>query len=182
MPETAATKEKRTTVILLVLVVAMFGFGFALVPLYDLLCEITGINGKVELVAYDEESSEIDQERVVSIQFVAMNNSDMPWNFKPNHNSIKVNPGASTTTSFYARNPTQNLMVGQAVPSVSPSSAAKYFHKIECFCFKQQELKSNAEAEMGLTFFIDKELPKNIHTVTLTYTLFDVTHTIASNL
>lgn len=181
MTNIAATKKKRTTVILLVMVAAMFGFGFALVPLYDLLCELTGINGKVELVPYEAENVEVDEERSVSIQFIAMNNSGMPWKFKPNHSSIKVNPGASTSTSFFAHNPTQNFMVGQAVPSISPSSAAKYFHKIECFCFNQQELASGSQADLGLQFFVDKELPKNIHTITLTYTLFDVTQKVASS-
>ncbi|MBV1882585.1 MAG: cytochrome c oxidase assembly protein [Pseudomonadales bacterium] len=171
-PEKSTTK---TIPYLIVLVVAMFGFGFLLVPLYDVLCDLAGINGKVDLVAYEKDSDVIVSDRTVNIQFISLNNNGMPWIFKPMHTSVKAHPGQDYNTSFYASNPTEKAMTAQAVPSITPGYAAKYFHKIECFCFDQQELEAGKEEEMGLRFVVDAEIPDSIHTITLTYTLFDVT-------
>ncbi len=157
------------------MVLAMFGFGFALVPIYEVFCEVTGLNGKTSKDAYTVVASEIDKSRIINIQLFAMNNDKMNWAFKPNENVIKVNPGESRATAFYAKNPASNVMTAQAVPSISPARAAEYFHKIECFCFNQQVLQAGEEAQMGLKFVVDKNLPEDIQTITLTYTLFDVT-------
>jgi cytochrome c oxidase assembly protein subunit 11 len=171
----AANPTKSLVIKLLVGVVAMFGFGFALVPLYDVFCEVTGLNGKTSVTAYQAVDVKVDTSREVTVKFVATNNDKMSWEFKPQVTSIKVHPGELTTTSFYAKNPSDHRMVAQAIPSVSPGLAAGFFHKTECFCFTQQTLAAGESIEMPLRFIVDQDLPKNIHIITLAYTLFDVT-------
>ena len=155
--------------------VAMFLFAmFVLPPLYDVFCEVTGIGGKTggRYVATD---ATIDESRTVRVQFVATNNAEMPWEFGPMVHEVRVHPGQPTPVKFFARNPTEMDMVAQAIPSVSPSNAARHFLKTECFCFNQQPLAAGEAAEMPLVFIVDKDLPKAVNTITLSYTLFDVT-------
>ena len=155
---------------------AMFAFVFVvMVPLYDVLCDALGINGKTSDVAYTAVPAVVDTSREVKIQFIATNNDGMPWGFRPQVTQLTVHPGAATDTFFYADNPTSLPMIAQAIPSVSPSRAAGYFHKTECFCFNQQPLDGMASTEMPLQFVVDQDLPKDIRTITLPYTLFDVT-------
>lgn len=157
-------------------VVAMFGFGFALVPLYDVFCSVTGLNGKTGgKVEYVATTADVDESRIVTVQFAAVNNSTMSWEFRPLQAQIEVHPGALNEVKFYARNPTMARMVGQAVPSLMPAKGADYFHKTECFCFTQQVLEAGQAIEMPVRFFVDKALPKDVHKLTLSYTLFDVT-------
>ena len=156
--------------------VAMFAFVFVvMVPLYNVLCDALGINGKTSSEAYTSVVPQVDESRSVKVQFVATNNDGMPWVFSPDVTEMVVHPGAANDTVFFAANPTANSMIAQAVPSVSPSRAAEYFHKTECFCFEQQPLDGNSEAEMPLQFIVDQDLPADIKTITLSYTLFDVT-------
>ncbi len=156
--------------------VAMFAFVFVvMVPLYNVLCDALGINGKTSSEAYTSVVAQVDESRSVKVQFVATNNDGMPWVFSPDVTEMVVHPGAANDTVFFAENPTANSMIAQAVPSVSPSRAAEYFHKTECFCFEQQPLDGNSEAEMPLQFIVDQDLPADIKTITLSYTLFDVT-------
>jgi len=160
---------------LVLLVFAMFGFGFALVPLYDVFCDVTGINGKTNTTAVSYDNEGIDTTRQVTLQFLSRNAKGIPWRFEPMINEIEVHPGEVKIVKFYAKNESDHDIIGQAVPSVSPGLAANYLHKIECFCFTQQPLKAGKDAELALQFYIDKELPKDIHTLTLSYTLYDVT-------
>jgi cytochrome c oxidase assembly protein subunit 11 len=161
---------------LVIVAVAMFAFVFVvMVPLYNVLCDALGINGKTSGQAYTAVQAGIDESRQITVQFVATNNAGMPWEFRPTQTIMKVHPGASNETVFHARNPMPEAMVAQAIPSVSPSRAAEYFHKTECFCFNQQPLDGRTSAEMPLQFIIDRELPDDISTITLSYTLFDVT-------
>jgi cytochrome c oxidase assembly protein subunit 11 len=154
----------------------MFGFGFALVPIYDVFCEITGLNGKTAgRSTYDAATVEVQEERLVTVQFTANNNAGMSWEFYPMVNQVQVHPGELTTVKFYARNPTGKTMIGQAVPSVVPFVAADYLHKTECFCFTQQTLAGGETIEMPLLFYIDQAIPADVHKLTLSYTLFDVT-------
>lgn len=156
--------------------VAMFAFVFVvMVPLYNVLCDALGINGKTSSEAYTSVVAQVDESRSVKVQFVATNNDGMPWAFSPDVTEMVVHPGAANDTVFFAANPTTNSMIAQAIPSVSPSRAAEYFHKTECFCFEQQPLDGHSEAEMPLQFIIDQDLPADIQTITLSYTLFDVT-------
>lgn len=156
-------------------VVGMFAFGFALVPLYDVFCDVTGLNGKTNVEAFVPVAELIDTSREVTVQFIATNNEQMPWEFRPEVFELKVHPGAETKTTFFAKNPRGQLMIAQAVPSVSPGKAATYFHKTECFCFNRQTLAGGEEIDMPLSFIVDRDLPKNVKTITLSYTLFDVT-------
>lgn len=159
---------------LVLVVFAMFGFGFALVPLYDVFCDLTGLNGKTNTVAVVYNDEGIDTSRIVTVQFITRNAKAIPWQFEPVINEIKVHPGEMKFVNFYAKNESKRDIVGQAVPSVSPGLAAGYFQKIECFCFTQQPLKAGEEVKMGLQFYVDRELPLDITTLTLSYTLYDI--------
>lgn len=165
------------TAIKLVAVAAlMFAFVFVvMVPLYNVLCDALGINGKTSGQAYTSVQAAVDEDRTVTVQFVATNNEGMPWDFGPSTTMMKVHPGAVNDTVFHARNPLPHAMVAQAIPSVSPARAAEYFHKTECFCFNQQPLDGESAAEMPLQFIVDQDLPRDIRTITLSYTIFDVT-------
>ncbi len=169
-------KETNTLVKKLVLtVIAMFAFGFALVPLYDVFCDITGLNGKTNESAAIYQADGIDKSRVIRVQFISRNAQGMPWLFEPMMREISVHPGERKLVKFYAKNQSAIAMTGQAVPSVSPGIAAAYFQKIECFCFNQQPLKAQQAVEMALQFYVDPDLPAEITTLTLSYTLYDVT-------
>jgi len=174
MSSQSQSKNKRTVLIALGVVVAMFGFGFALVPLYNVFCELTGINGKTG-PKYVLQSGELDADltRVIKVQFVTQNNDSMPWYFKPEITQVEVHPGEVMQVDFIARNPTSIDMVAQAVPSLSPNEGTDYFHKVECFCFTQQALKAGEETRMPLRFVVDKDLPEYLTKLTLSYTLFD---------
>ena len=168
---------QRVCVKLGLVAIAMFGFAlFVMPPLYDLFCDITGLNGKTS-GAYNGDVSKlgIDTSREIKVQFIATNNEGMPWEFRPEVASIKVHPGEPKTVTYFAQNPTSQNMIAQAVPSVVPFKAANYFHKTECFCFNQQPLSAGQTAELGLSFMVDVDIPKQVHTITLSYTLFDIT-------
>ncbi len=154
--------------------VGMFGFGFALVPLYDVFCDLTGINGKTgRLDQASAEATQVDESRWVTVEFIANVSSGLPWTFRPDERRIRVHPGEVAETVFFARNTTSVDGVGQAVPSVAPSLAAKYFSKTECFCFSQQPLNAGELKEMPVKFIVDPRLPKDIKTITLAYTFFE---------
>lgn len=158
---------------LLLLVVVMFGFGFALVPLYDVLCQAFGINGKT--AGQYQGQQEADVSRTVRVQFLATNAEGMAWTFAPLQTEIRVHPGASHEVRFVASNPTDQPMTAQAVPSVAPARAAAWFHKTECFCFTQQALQPGERIEMPVRFIVDRDLPGDVYHLTLGYTLFDIT-------
>jgi len=151
---------------------AMFGFGYLMVPLYDIICEVTGLNGKTGRVSIAEASAAVAEDREVIVEFVAIVNSGGAWEFRPVEHTMTVKTGQLYNTSFYARNLSAQPVVGQASPSVSPFVAAKYFNKTECFCFTRQEFAGNEGREMPLAFMIDPDLPPNVDRVTLSYTFF----------
>lgn len=159
---------------LAVLVVAMFGFGYLMVPLYDVFCEITGIGGKTGVVSADSAKTlEMDKERWVTVEFTGNVAASMPWEFRPLVKKLRVHPGEIGVVSYYARNSTARRMVGQAVPSVTPSRSSRYFNKTECFCFTNQVLEAGEAREMPVRFVIDPKLPKDVHTITLSYAFFN---------
>ncbi len=159
-----------------VLVVAMFGFAFALVPLYDLLCDITGLNGKTGgQYEYDAAAVLPDKSRLIQVGFVTNANAGMPWSFEAEKGGVRVHPGELKAVNFIVKNPTDKVMVGQAVPSVVPFSAAQYFHKTECFCFEKQILQPGEEMVMPMRFIVDRDLPKNVQSISLSYALYDIT-------
>jgi cytochrome c oxidase assembly protein subunit 11 len=182
MSQQRERKNLRSFLRVALVAVGMFGFGYLLVPLYDVFCEITGLNGKTGRI--DEAAIaaryEPDRSRLVTVQFVASNNLGMPWEFAPTVASMQVHPGEVYTTAYVARNPTAAAMVGQAVPSVAPGKASRYFNKTECFCFTQQPLAAGEEKEMPVRFIVDPNLPRDVTTVTLAYTVFDVSQVAAT--
>ena len=167
--------SRKTIKLLCFSVLGMFTFSFALVPLYDVFCEVTGLNGKIELQATTNENLETDNGRDVSIQFVSHNNEEMPWTFEPSEDSIKIKTGKYHTATFYVKNPTNRTMIAQAIPSVAPSNAASHLKKLECFCFEQQELAPGEDALLPVRLIFDDKLPSSINSVVLSYTIFDVT-------
>ena len=171
-----ANAEQTLVAKLIGLALLMFVFAvWGLPPLYTLMCDVLNINTRTVNEAYQAETVIIDATREVTVKFVAINNEDMRWEFKPNEMKVSVTPGQLAETSFYAKNPTDEMMIGQAIPSVLPPAAAAYFHKTECFCFNQQRLSAGKAVNMPLKFIVDSKLPKDIHTITLTYSLFDTT-------
>ena len=157
---------------LLLMAVAMFGFGFLLVPLYDVFCEAIGIGTRTGTPTAAVVSERPVEDRVVTVEFVATRNQQAPWEFHPNVSTMEVVPGKFYDTSYFARNLTDRRLVGQAVPSVAPGQANRYFKKTECFCFTAQEFAPQEARDMGLTFMVDPDLPRHIDRVTLSYTFF----------
>ena len=171
------TRDKRnlrTALKLGVVFVAMFGFSYALVPLYTLLCEVTGLGGNTGVVNAADLSNTVDETRRVKVQFVATSNSKLPWRFAPDTPHLSVNPGRVYAATYTATNTSSEAIVGQAIPKVSPAEASKYFNKTECFCFTNQTLEPGETRQMPLRFVLDRALPKRIESVTLSYTFFRV--------
>lgn len=169
--------NKKMVIRLLGVVAGMFVFGFALVPLYDVFCEVTGINGKTRGQAIYQKT-DINKDRQVKITFITNINRGMPWDFKPLVNSMKVHPGEMNEVRFYAKNRSQKAIIGQSIPSVSPGQANLYLNKTECFCFDQQTLAAGEEIEMPMKFYIDADIPDNISHLTLSYQLYNVTDAV----
>lgn len=169
-------RKRRSVWELALLTAAMFGFGFAMVPMYNALCELTGLNGRdkgMQLVSSVQEQPDLSRE--VTVQFLTVVNGGREWLFKPAVSEMKVHPGQLYTVSFTAENQLDQDVVGQAVPAVTPGKAAKHLKKTECFCFNQQPFKAREAKNMPVRFMLDPELPADVHTVTLSYTFFDVT-------
>ena len=152
--------------------VAMFGFGYALVPFYEQICAALGINSLTkpsEAVA----NTQVDASRSVTVEFDA-NTHQLPWRFRPLVNHVSVHPGALITVEFEIVNVRDAPVTGQAVPSYGPRIAGEYFRKMECFCFTQQVLAAGETRRMPVSFVIDPALPRDVNTVTLSYTFFEV--------
>jgi cytochrome c oxidase assembly protein subunit 11 len=159
------------TLKLALMAVAMFGFGFALVPLYDVFCEITGLGGRTSAVA-QEVTESVDETRTVRVEFVGAVHMGAMWEFRPTVSHMNVHPGQIYETFYHARNLTRSQLTGQATPSVSPGTAARYFKKVQCFCFTNQEFAPEEGRDMQVLFMVDPDLPKYMDTVTLGYTFF----------
>ena len=170
-------KESRKTVRnLSFVVVSMLAFGFLLVPIYDVFCEITGLNGKITgPSAFSSESIKEEDRRELLIQFVTHNNESMPWTFKSKISQLRITTGVQQRAVFVFENTTSKDMVGQVIPSVSPGRGAEYFHKTECFCFEQQKLLAGERVELPVVFIVDPSIPTEIGSLSLGYTLFDIT-------
>jgi len=164
--------SQKTVMWLVLMVLLMFGFGYAMVPLYNVFCQITGINGKTG-GKVSASAGIVDESRWVTVQFDATNNANLPWKFYPITKKVKLHPGENKQIAYFAENDSGKTMTVQAIPSVTPGDAAKYLKKTECFCFNQQTLKNGESLKMPMIFHIDGDLPKNIKVLTLSYTLFD---------
>jgi len=159
---------------LLVVAVMMFGFGYALVPMYKVICELTGVN---VLTQKDEKvksagNTQIDKSRTITVEFDA--NVNGPWRFRPTVSSLQVHPGEMAQVVYEVVNTQKRGIVGQAVPSYAPSMSEAHFKKVECFCFRQQTLGPNEARQMPVVFYIDPALPKSVTTITLSYMFFEV--------
>lgn len=176
------SSSRKIAIKLCTIAIAMFGFGYALVPLYNVLCDLTGLNGKSSTVTQQQSVDfETDETRTITIEFLTNLNQGMLWDFKPVTTKMEVHPGKPYQTSFLVSNKSQRTMIGQAVPSVAPFAAANHFIKTECFCFTNQTLQAGESLEMPVVFVINPALPDRVTTVTLSYTFFDVGNSVNNN-
>jgi cytochrome c oxidase assembly protein subunit 11 len=156
----------------------MFGFGYAMIPLYKQMCEITGINilavGERDVPggASGAANTQVDLSRTITVEFDA--NARGPWEFKPAVRSVQVHPGEMTTVMYEFRNVQNRRMTAQAIPSYAPRNAANHFNKVECFCFRQYTLNPGEKKEWPVVFVVDPKLSKDVKTITLSYTFFEV--------
>ena len=173
---TQAVQQKSHALVagkMLLLACAMFGFGYLMVPIYNIICDITGLNGKtgrVSVTAAAETAT--DEDREIIVEFTASINQNGAWIFRPNAKRMTVKPGTLYHASYFAQNLQDYPVVAQATPSVTPFAAAKYFNKTECFCFTRQAFDAKGSLDMPLTFIIDPDIPANVDRVTLSYTFF----------
>ena len=153
----------------------MFGFGFALVPLYDVFCDITGLNGKTGRVEASEINADrVDRSRTIEVRFLANTNTGLPWSFEPLVKKMEVHPGQVYEAVYRVRSASAIKTLGQAVPSVSPGRAAQHFNKTECFCFTQQELEARETRDLPIRFIVGTDISKDIEQITLSYTFFSL--------
>jgi len=173
-------RQRRHLRLLAVLAVGMFGFGFALVPLYGLFCEVTGVQrGGLAGVAVPGPRTATGPvlDREVVVKFDGTVHPDLPWDFEPKQRRLVVHPGATYEVRFEAANRSNKRVTGQAIPAIAPWQATGFFHKLECFCFRQQTLQAGEVRRMPVVFVVDPALPRDINTITLSYTFFEVAGT-----
>jgi cytochrome c oxidase assembly protein subunit 11 len=157
---------------LLIVAVAMFGFGYALVPFYQKICEVTGVNNVIK--ADEVANTQIDAARFVTIEFDSNLRSNLPWTFRPLRTNVRIHPGELTTVMYEIRNNSGRAVTGQAIPSYAPQVAGRYFKKLDCFCFTRQTLQPGEARQMPFAFVIGRGLPDDVNTITLSYTFFEV--------
>ena len=178
--DTRLRLNRSTFTKLVVVAVAMFGFGYALVPVYRQICEVLGVNvltqqdGTVERPA----NTQVDLTRKITIELDG--NSQGPWRFRPTQRSIEVHPGELATVVYEVVNTQGRAVKAQAIPSYAPQSATPHFKKVECFCFREQLMKPNEARQMPVVFFIDPALPKEVKNITLSYTFFEIAGAVAA--
>lgn len=172
-------RNKRTLKMLLIWALAMFGFAFLMVPFYNVICDITGLNGKTSSTAATEVPERVVADRTVTVEFITQKGDGISGEFSSETTRVKVHPGEITLVHFYASNPTPKDMITQSIPSVTPGEAARYLHKTQCFCFDQQILAAGERKDMPMIFYLDPEIPRHINQFTLSYTIFDVTERVA---
>ncbi|MGS1005136.1 cytochrome c oxidase assembly protein [Burkholderia glumae] len=171
----ADSSFNRTMLLKLAVVAAlMFGFGFALVPIYRAICQVTGLNNLVQrdVSAREARNTQVDASRTISVELDA--NARGTLGFRPEQRSLDVHPGEVMTVVYEVTNAQDRQVVAQAIPSYAPKQATEYFKKIECFCFTQQTLKPNESRRMPVVFVVDRALPKDVKTITLSYTFFEL--------
>ena len=172
------TEDRKMLGKLAVVAVGMFAFGYALIPIYKHICEITGINilalgeKQVPGASTARANTQVDFSRTITVEFDA--NSQGPWKFKPAQASVQVHPGQLATVMYEFQNVQDRRMAAQAIPSYAPHQAAAHFNKLECFCFKQYVLEPGEKKQWPVAFVIDPKLSKDVTTITLSYTFFEV--------
>jgi len=166
--------NRRLALILGVVTLAMFGFGYALAPMYELMCKTFGLNGKTERIdAQAVVAQPVDTSRTVTVEFTGLATSGLPWEFQPLTKKLELHPGETAEVKYLVHNLAQEQITGQAIPSVTPGESAPHFKKIECFCFTQQTLKPGETREMPVRFYVDTGLDRDVHTITLSYSFFN---------
>jgi cytochrome c oxidase assembly protein subunit 11 len=166
--------NRRTAIKAAVIACAMFAFGYALVPLYNLACQLAGLNGKTGRL--DPATTVVTKvpTRTITVEFTGNATTGLPWEFRPMTKRVEVHPGETTLVRYYVHNTADETVTGQAVPSVVPGRAAPYFKKIECFCFTRQELKPGESREMPVQFTVLADIAPDVDTITLSYAFFNV--------
>jgi cytochrome c oxidase assembly protein subunit 11 len=164
---------------LLIMTAGSFAFGWALIPLYDVFCKVAGVGNAEARAGSANVQESLDPTREVTVEFVAAPASVGSFEFRPKAASMRVHPGKLYDTEFYARNLTRAASVAQAVPSISPTVAARYFHKTQCFCFSPQRFDAGEGRDMPVRFSVDPQLPDNVDRITLAYTFYDTTEAAA---
>lgn len=167
--------NKRLLLSLSLLAIGMFGFCFALVPLYNVFCKVTGLNGKIDLVTQVEEKLAVDKTRTLTVELFTTLNQTLAAEFSPRMTKVTLHPGEYVAVAYRVKNITDKPIVVQAIPSIAPGLAARHLKKIECFCFQHQPLHPLEEKELRMVFTVDPALAQEIQTLSLAYTLFDVT-------
>ena len=176
----SADRRKRRTLLLLAgLALGMFGFGFAMVPLYGLLCQVTGVQSVEQRAELGVGGSAamggaVDQDRWVTVKLDATVHPDLPWSVSPMERKVRVRPGETRLVQFVAENRSGREITGQALPSIAPWQATGFFAKMECFCFTQQTLAGNERREMPLRFSVSPDLPPDIDSLTLSYSVLRI--------
>lgn len=176
MSQDLERKNSKIVTKLVLVVLVMFGFGYALVPLYDVLCDITGQNIKLQAAADSETEFTVDESREITVEFITAINEKTPMEFRAETRTMKVHPGKYYTVNFYAKNITNSPIKAQAIPSISPGLAEEFFKKIQCFCFETQTFQAKEEKKMPVRFTVNPKLPERYKTITLSYTFFDRTN------
>jgi len=177
--ETTRRASNRLALKLALVAVGAFGFGFALVPLYNVLCSVTGYGDRSELSRAAQLPTRVDETRTVTVEFIANLPNVGSWEFRPEVRSMKVQPGRLYEAKFLAGNRTGHATWAQAVPDVAPSNATAYFRKTECFCFTPQQFAVDETRDMPVRFFVDPALPKHVDRITLSYTFYDTQAPVA---
>lgn len=173
---TVAHSNRRIIVIIVLVALGMFGLGFAMVPLYNVFCEVTGLSGKIRAEAAIEKPQGIDETREVTMEFVTALNQDTPLNFRVETPKLKIHPGQYYTVRFHAENLTDQVVTARAIPSVAPGTATQFLEKVECFCFSEQRFEPHQHRVLPVRFVIDAALPAEIRDITLSYTFFDISN------
>lgn len=164
---------KNIVVKLVIIAGIMFGFGYALVPLYDAFCRVTGFGGKTDVISEGAAQNTEVIDRDIAVTFTSHSQTSLPWEFKPVTRGLDVKVGEMQDAVFYVKNYSNRPIVGMATFNVTPPRAGFYFKKTECFCFTQQTLEPGEEKEMLVRFMLDPEMPDDVHELTLSYTFFD---------
>ena len=176
MSEELEQKNSKLVKKLILIAVLMFGFGYALVPLYDVLCNITGQNTVVESSSASKTEYVIDESREINVEFITSVNERTPMAFHAESRTLKVHPGQFYTVNFFAKNISGGRLKAQAIPSITPGLAEEFFKKTQCFCFTTQTFEAGEEKTMPVRFVVDPKLPESYKTITLAYTFFDITN------
>jgi cytochrome c oxidase assembly protein subunit 11 len=174
-PRNLSTANRRLALKLAGFTLAMFGFGYALSPMYDVMCKAFGINGKTGRTDTQTVAAQtVDMARTVTVEFTGLATSGLPWEFKPLTKKLELHPGETHEVKYLVHNLAGEEITGQAIPSVTPGESAPHFKKIECFCFTRQTLKPGETREMPVRFVVDAGLDKDVQTITLSYSFFNI--------